>query len=476
MRRPHAAITLVLVILFRPAHAEPIDWQQVAEEAISKLQGYLRVDTSNPPGNETPAAELLRSWLAAERIDAQLYDVMTDPARQALVARIPGRSGKTIVLMSHSDVVPAIAREWKHPPFAADIADDTLYARGALDTKELGILQIMTMLVLHRQGITPADSILLVIEPDEEEGARGVSGMLERHSELFSDVRMVLNEGGSGLTGVFKPGQTVFFVQTAEKGVAWMKLTAHGDAGHGSVPLPHNAVATMARALDRIAAYETPLHPAPPVVRLFAQLADQESFPNSWVMRHVDNPVVQTLFHRQLTQRPMVSALLRTTISLTGMQGGYKVNVIPASVEATLDCRINVGDSGEAVKHKLESVIADPQVTIELIQNTAPNESPIDKDLLSAIRESIDRHAPGSLVAPLMSSGVTDSAPFRRRGIPAYGFNTVVVTEAEFASVHGIDERIRLEEFRRALPMYYEVLTRLTGAGTTAAVGATPAQ
>jgi len=175
---------------------------------------------------------------------------------------------------------------------------------------------------------------------------------------------------------------------------------------------------------------------------------------------------VQQVFRRKLTERPPVNALLRTTISLTGMHGGYQTNVIPAEVEATLDCRVNVGDSGEALKRELERVIDDQRVSIELTQNTMPNESAINEELMATVRAAVGRHVPGSLVAPLMSSGVTDSAPFRHRGVPAYGFNPVVITEAEMQSVHGIDERLRLDQFRTALQMYYEVVTKLSGAGT----------
>jgi acetylornithine deacetylase/succinyl-diaminopimelate desuccinylase-like protein len=472
MRRQTTAMVLAFTAALwgRPVLAAPaaINWDQVANEAIAKLQAYIRVDTSNPPGNETSAAELLRGWLAAEGIEARLYDAMNNPARQALVARLPGRSNETILLMSHSDVVPAVAQEWSHRPFAAEIANDTLYGRGALDTKDLGILQIITMLLLHRQGITPRAQVLLLIEPDEETGGGGIDGMLKRYPEVFGNVRMVLNEGGYGLSSLFKPGQVVFFVQTAEKGVAWMKLTAHGDSGHGSVPLPNNAVVTMARALERIAAYQTPIHPAPPIIRLFSELADQEPFPTSWVMRHVNNPLVQQVFRHQLTERPPVNALLRTTISLTGVHGGYKTNVIPAEVEATLDCRVNIGDSGEALQRELEHVVDDKRVKIELTESTTPNESPINEELMAAVRAAAGRHVPGSLVAPVMSSGFTDSAPFRRRGVQAYGFDPVVITEAELESIHGIDERLPLEQFRKGLQMYYEVVTELAGTGGAA--------
>src|SRR5579862_351513 len=315
--------TLVAVILLLPllASAETLDWSRVEDEALQRLRAYLRVDTTNPPGHETPAAELLRGWLAAEGIEARLYDPLNDPQRQALVARLPGAAGDsgTLVLMSHSDVVPAIATDWSHLPFAAEIVADTLYGRGVLDTKGLGILELTTLVLLHRQGLTPRHDILLLIEPDEEEGSRGIQGMLTQHEDLFGHVYMVLNEGGSGTRDLLKKGQIIFFVQTAEKGKAWMKLTARGDTGHGSVPLPNNAVVTMVRALDRIAGYQTPLHPSPAVVHLFRDLAEELPFPESFVMRHVDSPIVQTLFRGQLTERPPINALLRSTISLTGV-------------------------------------------------------------------------------------------------------------------------------------------------------------
>jgi carboxypeptidase PM20D1 len=276
----------------------------------------------------------------------------------------------------------------------------------------------------------------------------------------------VLNEGASGTRDVVAPGKVIVFVQTSEKGVAWMKLTARGDTGHASVPLPNNAVVTMARALDRIAAYETPLRPPAATVSLFATLAPLQPFPASLIMGHVDNPLVQTLFRKQLTERPLINAMQRTTISVTGMHGGYKTNVIPGQVEATLDCRVVVGDSGEALKHELEKVVNDPRVTIELTQNGTANESPADETLMAIVRDASMHRFPGSLVAPLMTSGVTDSAHFRQRNIPAYGFVPVVLNEAELATMHGIDERIAIDGFKTAVQMYYEVVTRLAGADT----------
>jgi len=472
MRRIHLGHIVracaLLVVSALPAHAAAIDWEQAGAEAVGWLRAYIRINTTNPPGNETPAAELLRGWLSAEGIDAQLYDPMNDPQRQALVARLPGSSGRTIVLMSHSDVVPAIGEEWHHPPFAGEVANGTLYGRGTLDTKELGIMQLVTLVLLHRQGLTPRDDLLLLIEPDEEEAAYGVHGMLEKYPDLFRNVRMVLNEGATGTRDVIAPGKVVFFVQSAEKGTAWMRLTAHGDATHASVPQPNNAVVTMVRALERIAAYETPLRPPASVVELFRTLAAQQPFPNSLVMRHVDSPIVQRLFRSRLTARPLINAMLRTTISLTGIHGGYKTNVIPSQVEATLDCRVIVGDSGEVLKRELDRVVNDPRVTIELTQSTLANESPVDDTLMDIVRGVTAQHVPGSLVAPLMTSGVTDSAPFRRRNIPAFGFVPVVLNEAELATMHGIDERIALDDFRAGVQMYYEVVTQLAGADSGA--------
>lgn len=477
-RRPGWTLLLLVTAaapMLLPSGARAVDWEAAADEAVERLQAYVRVASVNPPGNETPAAALVHGWLTAEGIDARLYDPMNDRQRQALVARIPGDSGRTLVLMSHSDVVPAVAAEWTHPPFAAEIADGLMYGRGTADTKGLGILQVMTMLLLHRQGLAPRDEILLLLEPDEESGAGGgMVGMLEKHPELFRNVRLALNEGGSGAVDLLAPGQVIFFVQAAEKGVAWMKLTARGEAGHGSMPRPNNAVAAMARALDRIAAYETPLRPAPAVVALFHTLADRQPFPSSFVMRHVENPVVRALFHTQLTERPIINSIIRTTISLTGVHGGYKTNVIPAEVEATLDCRVTLGDSGEALRRELERVVDDPRITIELLTNGTANESPLDERLLGIVADATQRAVPDSLVAPIMSSGATDSLYFRRRNVPAYGFNPIVLTEAELGAIHGIDERIPIDRFRAAVRIYYDVVAALAGVGGPSDVPAAP--
>lgn len=456
-----AAASLLFFALGSGQPARAVDWEAIGTEAIERLQAYVRIDTTNPPGNETPAAELLRGWLAGEGIEARLVDVMNDPSRQALVARLPGRTARTVVLMSHSDVVPAVPEEWSQPPFSGAIVEGSLYGRGALDTKGLGILQLMTLLRMKREGIVPEETLLLVIEPDEEDGGEGIDGLLEREPDLFRDVRMVLNEGGAGTRDLLGPGQVIFFVQTAEKGAAWMKLVATGDTGHGSVPLPNNAVATMARALTRIENYETPLRPTRSVVELFRTLSTQMSFPSSFLMRHVDRSLVQSLFHDRLTERPLINSLLRTTISLTGVKGGYKTNVIPSRVEATLDCRVTVGDSAAALQEELVRVVDDPRVTIEVMSDGRPNESPVDPDVMRVLGEVTRRFHPDSLVAPFMSSGVTDSAPFRHRGIPAYGVNPIVLRELEMATMHGIDERVPVDGFREAVRIYDEFVRGL---------------
>ena len=175
--------------------------------------------------------------------------------------------------MSHSDVVPAVAADWSHPPFAAEIADGMLYGRGVLDTKGLGILELTTLLLLHRQGLTPRDEILLLIEPDEEEGSRGIEGMLEQHADLFRNVRMVLNEGGSGTRDLLKPGQVDLLRADGGEGQGLDEAHRARRYRARSVPLPNNAVVTMVRALDRIASYETPLRPSQTVVDLFAPCA-----------------------------------------------------------------------------------------------------------------------------------------------------------------------------------------------------------
>src|ERR1700687_4498400 len=205
MRRGRWCVSVLLAAALAvraiPTAASDIDWKRVTDDALERLRAYIRINTTNPPGNETAAAQLLREWLATEGIEPRLYDPMTNPDRQALVARLPGHGGRTLVLMSHSDVVPAMASEWRHDPFAAEVVDGTLYGRGTLDTKGLGILQAMTLVLMHRQHLAPRDEILLLIEPDEEEAGQGAKGLLEKYPELFRDVRMVLSEGGPGTFG-----------------------------------------------------------------------------------------------------------------------------------------------------------------------------------------------------------------------------------------------------------------------------------
>jgi acetylornithine deacetylase/succinyl-diaminopimelate desuccinylase-like protein len=441
-----------------PQAAPPIDWDAFADEAIDLLCRFIRIDTSNPPGNEHLACAFLGELLQAEGIPFETYDA--GGGRVSLRAVLPGDGSKRpFMLLNHTDVVPVEREFWDVDPFAGIVRDGYIWGRGALDMKGLGIAQLMTFLTLRRLGIPLARDVVFFAQADEEAGSEyGMRFILREHPDTM-DAEYIINEGGGGTTELFGVERPVYSIAVAEKGPLWLRLVAEGMPGHGSVPHDDNALDRLVRALWRIQQWERPLTVAPVLEEYFRRLA------RAGIYR--GDPTPEGLAARA-AEDPRIRAMLTNTISTTTARAGIKHNVIPARAEATLDIRLLPGVDPAAFQAELERVIDDPRVRVEPVHVRASATSPFDTELFRCIEEVIRDFTEDAVVVPGMTLGFTDSAETRNRGIISYGFSGGLTTPEVARGVHGHNERVSIEAFTLNCRMLWEVTLRMCARGPAA--------
>ena len=433
-----------------------IDWDAVTEEATDLLSRYLRIDTTNPPGNEEPAVRFLADILRKEGIDdITFYDASDAEShgRLNMLTRLPGDgSSRPLVLLNHTDVVPVERDGWEEEPFAGLVKDGVIWGRGALDMKGMGIMELMAMLLVHRHGIPHQRDIVFLAVADEEAGSEyGAEFLARRHPEAL-EAEYVINEGGWGTTEVMGVRRPAFNCAVSEKGPCWLTLVTEGRPGHGSVPHDNNALDRLVRALHRIQEWQRPRTVMPELSEYFAR-AHRAGY-------LAEEPTEESI-SKMGEENPLIRALTSNTVSLTTARAGVKHNVIPATAEATLDCRLLPGTDIDAFIEELERVIDDPKVRIErgLISGTPP--SPVESELMGVIQDVVRDHVEEAVVLPSVSAGFTDSRVFRRQGITAYGFIPVVIEPFEAVSIHGHNERLSIENLRLGCQILFDVVRRI---------------
>ncbi len=422
--------------------AQDINWKSVGEEAARVLSDYIKIDTTNPPGNEKQAAQFLADVLKKEGFEPELLHF--NDTRSNLVCRLKGvDSGKPLLLLSHIDVVGAVAKDWKVAPFSGVIKDGCVWGRGAVDCKGPGVMELMAFITLKRAGVVPKRDIILLANADEEAwGDAGARWTVDNH---WDKVRcaFVLNEGGMGLSDQF--GKRVMMPCFGEKGPLWIRLRARGKSGHGSMPTPDNPNNKLVAALARVAAYNTRIKLLPEVKDVLLKIGNNMGFPTSLLVRLAANNFVLNLFGKRLVGTKKLNAIMRNTISITNLKAGFKENVIPSESEAILDCRLLPGEDETRFIDELKDVIAMPDVAIEVIRYSAPSQSPTDNEFMRALERVVAKNNPDALFLPILSSGFTDSRFFREKGAEAYGLIPCLFSEEEIGTMHGIDERISIK-------------------------------
>jgi acetylornithine deacetylase/succinyl-diaminopimelate desuccinylase-like protein len=436
-----------------------------ADLAVEWERQYLRIDTTNPPGNESRTAAFFKKIFDQEGIENRIFDYA--PNHSNLWAKLPHTSEiakRPIILLNHMDVVTSDASHWTQPVFSANIVDGAIYGRGAQDMKSEGLAQLMVMVLLKREKIGLDRDVIFLAVADEEVDGSGTDWMIANQRELLGNAEYLINEGGENIN---ENGKVQFMgIDVGEKTPFWLRVIAHGRAGHGSRPDPDSAPNRLLRALDRIVSYHTPMKVLPVVDEFLRQLAPAQTAERKKYFSNPSQYIQDNKFQRIIENDESLNYLFRNTMTLTMFGGSQQTNVIPPEAWANIDVRLLPGEDPQAFLESIRKVVNDPNVTVEPQSKEfrVANFSPTNTELYDAFRKVTAHYFPGTLVLPRLTSGYNEEQRYRPLGMNAYGFNPYTATEAENNTQHGDDERIRVEEVRRGFQVLYDVVTSVAAA------------
>ena len=414
---------------------------EAASEVVQLCQDLIRLDTQNwGEGKANPeriAADYIAEKLAEVGVESQIFE--SAPGRANLFARIPGKNPDrpALVVHGHTDVVPADASEWSVDPFEAVIKDGCVWGRGAVDMKDMDAMIVAGVRALVRNNVQPDRDLIIAFFADEEAGSTyGSHWVVKNHPEVFEGASEAISEVGGYSVDI--RGQRAYLVQTAEKGMEWVRLTAHGSAGHGSQINNDNPVVKLAAAVARIGEHEWPTEPPAATRELLAGVSELTGIENTEANR-------DKLLAELGSALKFVGATFQTTANPTALDAGYKHNVIPGQASALIDCRPLPGRNEDALLTLKE--LAGPDVVVEQVISGVSLETPFEGDLVERMKEAIEAEDPGATVLPYTLSGGTDNKALSELGITGYGFAPLKLTgDLDFpAMFHGVDERVPLE-------------------------------
>ena len=425
------------------------------EELAKTLSELIKVNTSNPPGNETEVAKLLAEKLSEYGFSSLIIE--SEKNRGSLIVHVENGEGPSLLLLSHLDVVPAKPEEWKVHPFSGEIKNGFVWGRGALDCKGTVVIELYTFLHLVEEKAFKGKLIFAATADEERGGLKGVKWLLDNKPELL-DAQYVINEGG----GFEMPvgSKSIVTVQTAEKGVYWFRLKFKGTSGHASIPYAYeNAVVKASKAVGKISEVKPRISVTIHAEYFIKELA--KAIGKKWIASLILNPRLVDYALKRIpdkSQAAFIEAMLRNTFTPTIVKGGNKENVVPSECEVTVDCRLLPGFDEKWVEQYLKEILPNLDYEIEFIHREPPTESPIDTPLYRAIEKVVKNE--NTSIVPYISPGGTDSRFFRRLGRVAYGFIPLKsdIPFKEFMSmVHGVNERISIKN----LEYGYKTLTNV---------------
>jgi acetylornithine deacetylase/succinyl-diaminopimelate desuccinylase-like protein len=438
----------------RPAEGRPATAAQ--DDVVTLASELIRIDTSNPGDNSGPgersAAEYVATILADAGLEPKIYE--SDPKRASVIARISGTdsSRPALLIHGHLDVVPADAGDWRVHPFSGDVAEDCVWGRGAVDMKDMDAMVLAVVRQRLAEGRRPNRDIVLAFLADEEAGGNyGAGWLVDNHPDLFEGVTEAISEvGGFSVT---IGGRRLYLIETAEKGIAWMRLTARGTAGHGSMVQPDNAVTTLAEAIGRLGRHEWPVRETEAAFAFLREactaLGVEFSFNNVPEILSKIGPIVR-----------MVGATTRNTVNPSVLRAGYKVNVVPQTATAEVDGRFLPGYEDEFFATVDE--LLGPGVEREFIRHFPGVETTFDGDLVAAMGAAVLAQDPAGRLVPYCLSGGTDAKSFSRLGIRNFGFAPLrLPADLDFAGMfHGVDERVPVDALRFGVRVLDDFLDR----------------
>ena len=437
-----------------------IDWDKVTQEATALLSKYIQINTTDPPGNELPAAKMLRDKFLENGIPATTWEPL--PGRGIVAARLRGiGSRKALILLSHMDVVPiGSLKDWQQPPFSGAVKDSKIWGRGAIDDKGMGVMELMAMLAIKRAGILLDRDILFVATGDEEAGGQNGAGWFTDHEhQVYSDAGFLLNEGGEihVLSDSKNPknDKKFYAVSITEKTPLWIRIAAAGPGGHASVPPQETAVDRLVPALHKLIDYDTPIRILTPVQDEFHTIAELQHGPKEFL--NLDASLKDPAFLKTFVSNPGQNAKIRDTIAPTVLSASQKTNMISTSAYAEVDCRLLPGSDPTAFLKNIKKVLGDDTIKIDVLLNFPPASSPSRSELMTAI-DTLARRTDKCPVVPTMVPGFTDSHFFRSKKIIAYGFMPIEIAPAELGGIHGNNESIGVKELSNGIRNMVELL------------------
>jgi acetylornithine deacetylase/succinyl-diaminopimelate desuccinylase-like protein len=426
-------------------------------DPVDLLSDFVAVNTINPPGNESRAVDFYAKIFEQEGVEFSTAE--SAPGRGNIWARIEGGNEPALILLQHTDVVPASKDYWDTDPMVAEIKDGYLYGRGVIDMKGAGISHLISFLKLHRENKKLNRDLVFLATADEEAGGLyGAGWMIKNHPEVFEGAGFVINEGGSG---VRIGDETVFSIEVTQKVPVWLRLTATDEPGHGSSPRATSSVTRIIHALNLVRENPFPARIIPAVDAYFKSLALNMTGKNAQSFSDIKNAINEDGFLEQLQAfSPTYHALTRDTCSLTMLQGSQKINVVPPVAIAEVDCRMLPDRSAEEFIEDFKNLIEPAGVTVDLVLAFAPAVSSTKSDLFQHIKSITSRMHPGSRVAPAVSTGFTDSHFTRELGIDSYGFNPIIFNPEDFSGVHGNNERVKVSSYIQGTEDLYQIVSK----------------
>jgi acetylornithine deacetylase/succinyl-diaminopimelate desuccinylase-like protein len=466
MTKALSVVVIVLASASLIAQSKQPDWTQIEPEALKHFQAIVKMDTTDPPGGEKPVVDYLKQVLDAEGIATQVF-VQKDANRPNLVVRIKGNGSKRpLLLMGHTDTVNVDPKKWSHPPFSADRAEGYVYGRGTVDDKDNVIATLMTVLTLKRLNVPLDRDVIALFEAGEEgSSSLGIQFMANEHYDAI-DAEFCYAEGGS----VTRVGGAVKYasIQTVEKIPRAITVKSTGVAGHGSVPLETNALAHLGEAVGKIAAWTPPMRLNETTAAYFKRLASVSSPEDSkryLALLSPDPKVSGPADDYMRKNEPRHWSMLRTSLSPTMITGGYRTNVIPSEGTATIDTRLAPDEDPATFLELVKQAVNDPQVEVSYgARDTRPPTpaAKLDSDAFKALEANITKHYK-AITLPTMSTGATDMAFLRRKGMQCYGIGPATDIEdgPKGYGAHSDQERILESELYRFVRFNWDAVVDL---------------
>jgi acetylornithine deacetylase/succinyl-diaminopimelate desuccinylase-like protein len=443
--------------------------KEIEEEITNLLSDLIRINTTNPPGNETEAAKYLAKTLEKDGFKCELFE--SAPGRGSVITRFKGVGKKpSLLLLSHLDVVAANPKEWSVDPFGGIVKDGFVWGRGAVDMKSMTAMEVMVMKLLKRNNVKLKGDVILAATADEEKGGEAGAGWLVRNYPEKVRADYVINEGG----GIAIPinGKNIFTVQTAEKGILWFKVKAKGSPGHGSVPgAADNAILRMNKVVEKLGNHKAKISVVPTMKGFLNEIAKENPTLKEGVSLLLQNPnmgdqILDTLAQQDKAMAEQLRAMLRMTITPTIIHGGVKENIIPSECETVFDCRILPGQNTKEIMEYIKNLLKDvglEKLDFEIIQANDPSESSTNTPLYELIVNVLKDFEPNCSAVPFLLTGGTDSRFFRRMGSACYGFEPMRA-DLPYGEIlkmaHGIDERISIENLVFGTSVLYSVVEK----------------